>query len=330
MASIKLRYATDIEHVDTLLVGFIDLCESTFPGRICSYFLLGSYSDGSAVEDSDIDMGILFKGMFQEGERDYFKQFLRDCNSMSPIRLDATALEEASYTEATPAVKAAHILYGENVLEHIPQIPLERTLPFTIFGAFHHPWLLRRKEPGLTYPLGYPDPEGEFYGYERWGSFYGDSTFGPGVRILVNSVTMIATALLGLKAHRQVSTKNRSVYDYKKYLNDDWADYLIDLYEICKTEWQYKLPETQEGREMFRKLCNYTLDYENAFLSYCRPAMLAHLKSRDAHTHLLALQSLQRVAYIGDDFVDALEQLAQSSHEDTRQKAKTVLRTITE
>ena len=330
MASIELFHSTGIAHVDALLVGFIDLCESTFPERIRSYFLLGSYSDGSAVEDSDIDMGVLFKGSFQEGERDYFKQFLRDCNSMSPIRLDATALEEASYTEATPGVKAALVLYGEHVLEDIPQMPLERTLPFTIFGAFHHPWLLRRKEPQLTYPLDYPDPEGEFYGYERWGSFYGGSSFGPGIRILVNSVTMIATALLGLKAQRQVGTKSRSISDYKKYIHDDWADYLIDLYQICKTEWRYKLPDEQENREIFRKLCNYTLDYENAFFSYCRPTILTNLKNGDAHTRLLTLQSLQRVAYIGDDFIDVLEPLAQSSDKDIRQRAKTILRTITE
>ena len=330
MASIELLHSTGTEQADALLSSFIDLCEMTFPERIRCYFLLGSYSDGSAVEDSDIDMGVLFKEDFHEGERDHFKEFLHDCNLLSPIRLDITPVAEASYTEATPGVKAAVLLYGENALAHIPQLPLERTLPFTIFGAFHHPWLLRRKEPGLTYPLGYPDPEGEFYGYERWGSFYGGGSFGPGIRILVNSVTMIATALLGLKAHQQVGTKSRSIYDYKKYVHDDWTSYLINLYETCKTEWRYKLPETQEDRDFLHDLCKQTLDYENAFFSYCRPTLLANLGSEDRYTRLLALQSLQRVAYFGDDFIEALELLALSADEALCQKAKLILHTITE
>ena len=329
MSSSTLLYSTGIAHVDALLESFIDLCEMTFPARICCYFLLGSYSDGSAVEDSDIDMGVLFKGDFQVGERDHFKQFLHDCNLLSPVRLDITPIAEASYTEATPGVKAAHVLYGENALADIPQIPLERTLPFTLFGAFHHPWLLRRQEPHLIYPLDYPDPEGEFYGYERWGSFYGGSDFGPGVRILVNSMTMIATALLGLKAQRQVGTKSQSVQDYKKYIGDEWTAYLINLYETCKTEWRYRIPETQEDRDYFRNLCERTLDYENAFFSLCRPTILANLNSNDRRTRHLALQSLQRVAYIGDDFIERLESLARSRDAEIRQAAKEVLQTIT-
>jgi len=328
MTSIDLLHSTGLEHVDELLRGFIDLCELTFPERIYSYFLLGSYSDGSAVEDSDVDMGVLFKGQFQEGERAYFNQFLFDCNSISPIRLDVTPLAEASYTEATPGVKAAHILYGADALDNIPLLSLERTLPFTLFGAFHHPWLLRGKEPNLIYPLGYPDSDGEFFGYEQWGTFYGGSSFGPGIRILVNSITMIATALLGLKAQRQVGTKSQSVCDYKKFIDDEWADYLVDVYETCKTTWRYKLPETQEDREHLHSLCERTLDFENAFFSYARPTVLANLSSDNRQTCHFALQSLQRIAYIGDDFVEQIERLTASEDEEICQGAKKLLKTI--
>ncbi len=42
--NIELRTTTGIEHIDDLLCSLINLCEVSFPARIRSYYLGGSYS----------------------------------------------------------------------------------------------------------------------------------------------------------------------------------------------------------------------------------------------------------------------------------------------
>ena len=69
-----LLASTGNQQVDTLLCGVIDLVEVVFPGRIRSYHLLGSYSDGSAVQDSDIDLLALFKGRSECEEQERFRR----------------------------------------------------------------------------------------------------------------------------------------------------------------------------------------------------------------------------------------------------------------
>jgi hypothetical protein len=104
--------------------------------------------------------------------------------------------------------------------------------------------LLRKAAEHLTFPLSYPDPDGEFFGYDQWGLFYGDPYgYGPGIRTLVNAVTMNATAIVALKAGQQVGKKSLSVGAYRRYVGDEWSDFLEQVYTTCKAQWQYQLPE---------------------------------------------------------------------------------------
>lgn len=50
--------------VDDLLSQVAELYETKFPGRVRGYYLTGSYAEGDAVDGSDIDLYILFKGAF--------------------------------------------------------------------------------------------------------------------------------------------------------------------------------------------------------------------------------------------------------------------------
>jgi hypothetical protein len=95
-------------------------------------------------------------------------------------------------------------------------------------GAFHYMMILRCDAGRLTYPLAYPDQDGEFYGYERWGILMTQG-FVPGTRTLVNSTTLSATTLLALITGHQIGTKNQSIWEYKQYIGDEWADSLADV-----------------------------------------------------------------------------------------------------
>lgn len=59
--SITLSASSQSEGVDAVLRGLIGIYETVFPGRIYSYYLLGSYADGSATAISDIDLMLIFR-----------------------------------------------------------------------------------------------------------------------------------------------------------------------------------------------------------------------------------------------------------------------------
>jgi predicted nucleotidyltransferase len=120
-SDIQLRCSTGYPNVDQLLIDLIGNYERSFPDRIRGYYLVGSYSDRSAVPDSDIDMGVLFKGSLTDDERQRFRQLTHERSLLSPVRLDCSALDEAHFLkEAAAGAKMALVVYGEDVLDQIP------------------------------------------------------------------------------------------------------------------------------------------------------------------------------------------------------------------
>src|SRR3954454_14957297 len=94
---VELRTATGMTHLDDLLRGLISLFEIAFPARIRSYYLVGSYSDGTAVgydaspNSSDIDLSLIFRGTVKETESETFHRLVTACRRISPIQIDAQA-----------------------------------------------------------------------------------------------------------------------------------------------------------------------------------------------------------------------------------------------
>src|SRR5438270_9226436 len=98
--NIELRTDTGIESIDNLLRGLINLCEASFPARIRSYYLGGSYSDGTAVghdrspNSSDVDLFVIFRSTVEEAEHTTFERLVAACRLISPLPLDAHAYSE--------------------------------------------------------------------------------------------------------------------------------------------------------------------------------------------------------------------------------------------
>jgi hypothetical protein len=295
---VVLAASTGYPEADEALRGFIRECELAFPGRIRCYPLVGSYADRSATAESDLDLGVLFKGGPEPGEQERLEQVVAAYQPRCPLRLDAVALsEEVSLRQATAALKQALVVYGENVVKDAPLGPLAKQLQRAIRGSFQYIWLQRQKAPGLVAPLGYPDPGGEFFGYETWGILQSDETFACGLRTLINSVTLMATALVALEAGEEAPSKGASVELYERLIGDEWAPYLRAVHESCKTTWQYHIPVEPAERAQLHALCARTLAFENAFLDRVRPQVVASLTGEDALAGRLSLECVQRIAY---------------------------------
>lgn len=298
--TVTLAVSTGDPRADETLRGFIAACERAFPGRVRCYPLIGSYVDGSATPESDLDLGVLFKRRLQPGEPERLQQLVAAYQPGSPVRLDVTPFtEEFSLRQATAALKQALVVYGENVVKDARLEPLAKTLRQAIRDAFEHLWLLRQRAEGIVAPLAYPDPDGEFFGYETWGIRRGDETFVPGLRTLVTAATMMATTLLALEAGEHTPSKRASVEFYERLIADEWASYLRAVYDLCKTTCQYQIPSEAAERAQLRELCARMPAFENAFLERIWPQIVASLRGEDALARKLCLQCVQRIAYPG-------------------------------
>ena len=294
-------HTTGDARVDDLLRALMLACEAAFPGRVRSYILSGSYASGDPIPESDLDLGVLFRGAASEGERQQLRVIVREIEGQGAIRLDAVTLDEQRYLNSAPASALEAItLYGEDVRGELTLEPPAHALARQLSAATFYIWQLRGLRAGLVWPLDYPDPGGEFYGYERYAHFNGDDAlvlYTPGVRAIVNCATMIASARLG-HAGQRVPSKRASVELYATLAPGASATWLTDLYAACKARWRYHLPEDTAERARLRDLCAPMLSFENDFLAFARPLTATALQGpREDYGWPYARDRLRWVSY---------------------------------
>lgn len=163
--------------IDDLVAGLIAVYEAVFPGRVRGYYLTGSYAADDLTPLSDLDLLILFRGAFAdtaEAERArrlnrafYFARF-------AAVRLDLPARAEADLGPLDRVLLklASRPVYGEDVRDRIALPTIADYTRATMAIAYGNlARILRgpdwRTAAALTYPLDYPDPADEFFGYAR-------------------------------------------------------------------------------------------------------------------------------------------------------------------
>lgn len=341
---IILNNSTGIEQVDDILRGVIGLFEQSFPGRIRSYLLGGSYSDGSAVghdrspNSSDLDLFVIFRGSMQETEEVNFHRVVEACRLISPLALDAHAYSEDDLLQPprpeatqtsflTALIQVASLLvYGDDLRAELPTVPFSRYVLDVIASGVFHLGIPRQPEtlayplvPPLVPPLAYPNPAGEFYGYEVVPA---RPDAPAGTRVLVAITTWIATLILALETGRYACQKSQSIQLCQQYLPDnEWTQLAATIYAACKGAWGYALPEGQEERERLRGWCRKTLALENEYLRRCRSYLLTQLQQGVPDEKRQAASILQSIIYRDEEMVAALNALEQEPDEGVRAEA---------
>jgi hypothetical protein len=265
LSAVVLTYSTGHERIDTILRGLVGIWEMAFPDRVRAYYLTGSYSDGTAMPSSDVDLSVLFRDGFTHVEEESAADQLADyCAQISPVELDMVPLaEEIVFPLRAAGVKlASQIIYGEDVRGRMPLPPLADYVRHAMDLTSRLIRRLHQTGDVLPFSLGYPDPDGPFYGYDR-----GD---GAALKDLVTTMGLAATAILAFKAGQYVSGKRDCLRLYRACIDDEWTGFLEEIYERCRNQWGYRVPVGQEDRECLRQLCRQTLAFENHFLSLYR------------------------------------------------------------
>jgi Nucleotidyltransferase domain len=330
MQPITLASTTGHQRIDDIIRGLIGIFEATFPERIRAYYLAGSYADGSAVPLSDIDLRVVFKDDFQDqAEVARVRRVRDDCQLLSPVELDLPPLSEArllhddNWAHEAISIKLACVpLYGEDIRANLRLPSFDHytrkitSAPIQFFARAHD------RSP-LIFPLEYPDPEGDFYGYDQRDAVGERST-----KMLVHIVGFAASCILALRAGRMVAKKSDWLRAYKQSIGDEWTTLLEALYTTCKLEWGYRVPTGASDRQCLRELCRETLAFENHYLSIYRVYLLEQLRGADPQQQLLAVERLSSVVYPDEEIRSALH-ILQSGHEDTRTAVAETLRVYT-
>lgn len=301
MEPIHLNFPTGSRQIDEVIQGIIGIFETAFPNRIRSYYLVGSYVDGSATPFSDIDIRIIFKGAFKQGEEERMLQVRHYCRLMSPIDIDCPPLSEERIWhddrwlhEPLGIQSDGRLLFGEDIrhifrepdfkayLENVTAVPINR------FSRI-------RNQTPLIFPMDFPDPNGEFYGYDdRIGPAWAEES---STKSLVHMVGFMATCLIGIRAKRMVTKKSEWLKMYKESINDEWTPLLEALYTRCKEEWAYSIPEDKGEQRQLRQLCRQVLDFENYYLTRYRAFLLGKMESGDGREQTFAHERLKQIHY---------------------------------
>jgi hypothetical protein len=299
MNLIVLHNTTGNQHVDDILRGLISLYELLFPKRIRGYYLFGSYSDASAGAISDIDMSILFKDRFGDATEENKAYGLRDaCALLCPIRLDLPISSEEQLQPEDVRLKLASVLlYGEDIRDTL-------ALPTpAVYSRYITEWPLHfmkrlHEAKVLRYPLSYPQPDAEFYGYTqiRIPQWY-PSSMHVGIKELVACVCWAATALLALQTGHPVGKKADAVKMYAELIADEWAEFIQTIYGKCAQQWSYHVPENPDDRLLLKDLCRQMVSFENHFLCVYKVYLLQQLQGNDHDALLFATTRLQEVIY---------------------------------
>lgn len=305
MDPVNLHYSTGYKQIDDTIRGIIGIFELAFPGRIRCYYLVGSYADDSFTPISDIDIRIIFKDELKPGEEEQMRQLRTYCRLISPIAIDCPPLCETrllhdeNWLHEPLGIKAyGQLLFGQEIRHTFPEPDFNAyvrnvtTVPVDRFARIRH-------QSRLIYPLTYPDPEGEFFGY--------DDKVGPAwnkvssTKSLVHMIGFAATCLIALQAGQMVVQKSDWLKMYQEAINDQWTSYLEDIYQLCKEAWLYRIPESQDERSQLRAICQQTLPFENYYLACYRSYLFAERQSEQSNRRRYAVEQLKKLTYPGDE-----------------------------
>lgn len=262
-----LAISTGNQQIDDILRGTIGILETLFPGRIKAYYLHGSFFDHTGIATSDIDLFVVPRHKFTPEERAQLQRIMHFGALCSPFMVEMIAVDEENLLQNGHyrIKEASTLLWGEDLRAHIPEQTLEQYLQFYARFPFIYISSMLRGTETLPDPLIYPQPQGEFYGYDQQ-LLPPENKKLHNIKKLVTGVCWAATILIAWQAGNFVPGKAASVQMYREYINDEWTAFIEELYERGNRQWHYLVPQEPAERQRLRELCAQTLAFEKHYL----------------------------------------------------------------
>jgi predicted nucleotidyltransferase len=219
---------------DQILQELVEALASAFPDRVRSLYISGSTISGDAVTSSDIDGLVIFASEVTSDEAQRYRSLAEALSVRHGVLLDIVLLADQDvFTRGDLPEKAAsrRLIYGEDIRHLIPAIPLWQYGLATMQGSWFYLTHVREDAAHLALPLKYPDPAGEFFGYERNGARSLSGWDLAGTKALVGGVTLAATTLVSLGSGIPIVRSSDAVQAYAQHIGDAHSDWLVRVYQ---------------------------------------------------------------------------------------------------
>jgi predicted nucleotidyltransferase len=248
----------------------LDTVDFVFPRDVRAVYLHGSRAEGSALDDSDIDLTVVVNGPVAMAT---INQALAHRRLSTGQRLDAQIDTLEILTDPFWAFIAARLKYsgdlirGEDVRAQVREPDFDRFRAVVIEQACKGIAMLRDAD-GVVPPIGYPVPAMAYFGYEvvRKKGWYPPGT-AFGTRELVAVATYCASAWIVTHHRAWPTSKAQALCGIRAYENGYRADLVEGLYALCRQKGAGRLPDDLADREALRSLCQRFLALEAEVLA---------------------------------------------------------------
>jgi hypothetical protein len=232
--------------------------------RVHSGYLFGSAADGSAVATSDIDLCLVVHGAATDAEIELLRSIALAISRSHTAVLDVVVFgSDALQRDGHYRIReASQHMWGEDLRPAMPVWSVERYVRHYRNAPFSYSVQVLRGLDHLILPLDYPDPTGEFFGYDA-------TLLPPGgaalhnVKALVSAACWHASLLVTLRTGTLPRSKGDAVRLYREQMDDQWAALIEQLYGVAGQTWHYSVPDTLAERGLLRGWCKRMLAFEN-------------------------------------------------------------------
>lgn len=269
--AIDLIFRTGNQLVDAALNRIVNRLEQDFASRIVGYYLRGSFADGTANDLSDVDLVVVTKELAQTFAISNAIRFAAPSwPVIETVALSESQLNDPQIADLLVTLKAgSQLLYGDDVRERI--IPQWPNYTRAVVRQCRKGIGMLRDADSVPDPLTYPDPEGEFFGYEttiidgkrtvRKARWYPVGTM-EGTKELTSVVERCAGGLVAVKTRQMIARRADVIPIYSASVADEWTDYIRAIHVACRETWRYRVPSDQPDRTYLHDLCRRMLDFE--------------------------------------------------------------------
>ncbi len=316
--------------VDAGLQNIIETFETKFPQRIRAYYVEGSYADANSVTTSGLDVLLIFKNRFENDELQKAEDLAKKCESESKLELDIECEDEQRLAHGvSPTLKlGGSFIYGEDIRDTLSLVPIEEWTRDRMHSSLWRAVHLCNRSSIIRYPLPYPDPQAEFYGYDARMLRLSNGQEVHCTRDLIRLVGWSATAMIAFKAGRYVVRKSECHKIYQVCFHDEWGQLLQEIYELCRGKWSYLIPDNLKERQQLRAICERTLGFENHFLQVYKEFILTELHSKDIQGLHHILFVLRNIVYYDEEIKTVIYLLQEDKREEIRVVARGMLKLL--